>query len=398
MTDSRTVSAQDAADDMRRLLFTAGVVLSVFSIGAAAQSAFVYHVPVAFDPSLVGAPSMMLRTVVNLAACAAALGLCIWTRLPRRPLSAQLLATVVIAVVVAALRHGLQLITGVYIRPTPQMSAVEVLSAAVVVFLAVVLGVMIMRSQANLREQERAAAEQRLRATTALAALAEEELRVRRSVAESLHGGLQGRMVMVGVRLDRVVERWRAGELDDSDRLALDDVRAELATLREREVRQASHLLYPAGVDTSLAYALTRLVRRIPPQIEVEAHLDEAFDEEDLDEGRGEGAGSDGVVVWRVALLRAAEEAISNALLHGGAGRIAVRLIAPIDADGDVVLMVDDDGCGMPDSGGARRGLALSEERLRRLDGSQRLETSPWGGVRMVATVPLRSRQQVSSL
>lgn len=377
--------AKDAADDLRRLLITAGVILGAFSIGAATQSVFVYSAPQ-------GVPSLVLRTAINLLSCAIALALCAWLRFPRYSLVAQIPVAVTIAFFVAFLRHGLQLLLGVYSRPTLHTAIVELVSAAGVVILALALGVTQMRSQARVREHERALAEQRLRATAALAALSEEELRVRRTVAENLHGGLQGRLVMVGVQLDRILEHLRSGALDDDDRETLERVRNELDTLREQEVRQVSHLLYPAGVDTSLAYALMRLVRRIPPQIEVETHIDDAFElgEETAD------ASCDTIVVWRVALLRAAEEAISNALLHGGASRIGVRLEARKDERDQVVLIVDDDGTGMPDDV-RQRGLALSAERLKRLGGSQRIEHSPWGGVRLIAQLPLQSRHPLSS-
>ncbi|MGF2948854.1 sensor histidine kinase [Microbacterium alcoholitolerans] len=377
--------ARDAADDLRRLLVTAGVVLGAFSIGAAVQSVFVYGAPSVLGSTLEGVPSLILRTVVNLFACAAALALCAWTHLPRLSVTRQIVTALIIGTVTAFLRHALQIVVGTYAHPSMQTSLVEVVSGGIVVILAIALGMAQMLSQARLRTQERAAAEQRLRATTALAALSEEELRVRRSVAENLHGGLQGRLVMIRVQLDRVVARWRAGTMDDTDQRVLEHIRDELDAVREHEVRQVSHLLYPAGVDTGLAYALTRLVRRVPPEIRIDVDIDDVFDHE-----TGPDSTSDATVVWRVALLRAAEEAISNALLHGGAARIGVQLLARND-DGDrVVLIVDDDGSGMPDGGVPRRGLALSEERLKRLGGRQRLETSPRGGVRLIAELPVR--------
>ncbi|MES2865643.1 MAG: ATP-binding protein, partial [Actinomycetota bacterium] len=343
MTGLRAASAKDAADDLRRLLTTAGVVLGAFSVGAATQSVFVYGVPLVVGSTLDGIPGLVMRTLANLLACAVALGLCAWLRMPRLSLIGQIIVGLIIALAAALLRHALQLLLGIYRDPSMQTSIVEVASAGAVAALAITLGISQMRSQARVRAQERALAEQRLRATSALAALSEEELRVRRSVAENLHGGLQGRLVMVHVQLDRILQRWTDGSLDDNDRHTLEQVRNELDTLREHEVRQVSHLLYPAGVDTSLSYALTRLVRRVPSQIEVEAHIDEAFDEQIDDENEA----SDATVIWRVALLRAAEEAISNALRHGAASRISVQLLARDEARDHVVLIVDDDGSGM---------------------------------------------------
>lgn len=394
MTALLSGSAKDASDDLRRLLITAGLVLGAFSIGAAAQSAFIYGAYTMYGSTpQAAALSLITRALVNLLSCAIALSLCAWVRLPRIPVMRQILTALAIAAGAALFRHGAQILVGLYPQPSMRAFLVEVVSAAVVILVAISLGMAQMLSQARLRGQERALAEQRLRATTALAALSEEELRVRRSVAENLHGGLQGRLVMVGVQLDRILDRWRAGMLTDDDRHTLEQVRREIDTLREYEVRQASHLLYPAGVDTSLAYALTRLVRRVPAQIAVEAHIDDLFDEE----GEGADEPDDATILWRVALLRAAEEAISNALQHGAASRIRVQLLNDGAHRDRVVLIIDDDGAGMPESSGPRRGLALSEERLKRLGGSQRLDTSPWGGLRVTAELPVRSRHPLAS-
>lgn len=384
---------KDAADDQRRLLTTAALVLAAFSTGAATQAVFVYDAPSVFGSLLDSRASLILRTLVNLFSCAVALGVCAWMRFPRLSVTRQILMVLVIAVGAAFLRHALQLLVGIYPRLSSQTLIVETVSASAVVILAIALGMARMLSHARLRTQGRVLAEQRVRATTALAALSEEELRVRRSVAENLHGGLQGRLVMVSVQLDRILERWDAGALDDDDRHALERMRHELDTLREYEVRQVSHLLYPAGVETSLAYALTRLVRRVPPQIEIEANIDDVFNEE-VDAGD---EASDATVIWRVALLRAAEEAISNALRHGAAGRIGVQLLPRGEGHDHVTLIVDDDGSGMPEAGVPQRGLALSQERLERLGGGQRLEVSPWGGVRLIAELPVRSRHPLRS-
>ncbi|MFD5213423.1 sensor histidine kinase [Microbacterium sp. NPDC058345] len=389
MTDLDVDPAKDAADDLRRLLTTSGVVLATFSIGAATQSVFVYAAPSVFDSTLDGVQSFIVRTIVNLLACAAALMLCAWVRLPALSPVKQVLMSLAISGGVSLARFGVQRLVGIYPDPSMQTSLVEIVSAAAVVALAIGLGMAQMLSQARLRTQERAAAEQRLRATTALAALAEEELRVRRSVAEGLHGGLQARLVMVRVQLDSILDRWGHGRVDDGDRAVLEQVRDELDTLREDEVRQLSHLLYPAGVDVGLAHAVRRLVRRVPSQIETDADIDEAFDEPVFTADEP----GEAIVVRRVAVLRAAEEGINNALLHGGADRIGIGLHLRHHDDGDrVLLTVDDNGSGMPAANTGLRGLARSDERLSRLGGSQRLDASPWGGVRLIVELPVHTR------
>jgi signal transduction histidine kinase len=64
----------------------------------------------------------------------------------------------------------------------------------------------------------------------------------------------------------------------------------------------------------------------------------------------------------RTHLLRIAQEALSNALRHARASRIAVRL--SVNAD-DVRVTVDDDGIGFDPSSPARQGLGLRSQRYR---------------------------------
>lgn len=378
--------ARDAADDRRRLLITAGVVLAVFSVGAATQTAFVHQIPLAGATHAVAPIGFILRTLINVTACAGALGLAAWLRLAalanQRLANPRLALTALgIAVVVAIARFALQVATGIYVVPSLTVALVEVVSGAVVILVALVFGMMQVRAQVQLRTQERSLAEQRLRASEAVAALAEEELEVRRAVAEGLHGGLQSRLVMVRVQLDHVIGTWATGHAGAAEADVLRQVRRELDALREDEVRKLSHLLYPDGVDISLSHALTQLVRRIPAQIAVEAQIDQVLEQErQVDPEHGAR-----LVAWRVAALRAAEEGINNALRHGGAARLRVTLTGLPDR---VELLVDDDGEGMPEPSPRLRGLARSADRLSRFGGTQRISASPLGGVRLAVMLP----------
>lgn len=86
--------------------------------------------------------------------------------------------------------------------------------------------------------------------------------------------------------------------------------------------------------------------------------------------------------------LQIAREAISNALRHGAATHIVVRLHP---GDGAVCLLVQDNGRGFDSArtSTAGHGLANMQARAERLGGSVRLESAPAQGTRVVLTLPI---------
>ncbi|PYQ54604.1 MAG: hypothetical protein DMF53_29230 [Acidobacteria bacterium] len=93
-----------------------------------------------------------------------------------------------------------------------------------------------------------------------------------------------------------------------------------------------------------------------------------------------------------VGLYRIAQEALQNALRHGDASRVLLRLEAP---PGRIRLTVQDDGRGFTIGGssgtGSHFGLVGMRERARLLGGSFQIESSPGAGTRITADIPLRS-------
>jgi signal transduction histidine kinase len=90
-------------------------------------------------------------------------------------------------------------------------------------------------------------------------------------------------------------------------------------------------------------------------------------------------------------LLRIAQEAVTNALKHSGATRIAIRLRT---AEGKLFLRIEDNGRGFeePDvfsSVGGHFGLIGMRERAERLGGELRLESRPGVGTEVEVTAPL---------
>ena len=84
------------------------------------------------------------------------------------------------------------------------------------------------------------------------------------------------------------------------------------------------------------------------------------------------------------ALLRIAQEGLTNAARHANARRVWIELTESADA---AVLCIEDDGCGAePLVPGV--GLTGMRERLEALDGQLGIDRSPRGGVRLTARLP----------
>ncbi|MFD0277461.1 GAF domain-containing protein [Kitasatospora sp. NPDC127111] len=78
-------------------------------------------------------------------------------------------------------------------------------------------------------------------------------------------------------------------------------------------------------------------------------------------------------------------EALSNAARHAGARRVEISLRA---TGAQVVLVVQDDGVGIPEQG-RRSGLRNMAERAQGLGGGLELSSPPEGGARLVWSAPL---------
>ena len=93
------------------------------------------------------------------------------------------------------------------------------------------------------------------------------------------------------------------------------------------------------------------------------------------------------------ALYRVTQEALTNAVRHGNAQRIEVRLTL----NGDhLVLAIEDDGVGAgagPPVTGGGNGLPGAGERLRAFAGTLDAQPRPAGGFGVCATVPLAALQ-----
>jgi len=192
------------------------------------------------------------------------------------------------------------------------------------------------------RRRERAealfAAEAGYQRELALRTLENEEVRVRRSIAEGLHGSLQQRLVIAAVQVDLFVAESRRRGLREEDVEPLLALRAELEDIRENDVRATSRMLYPEGIEIGVVPAVRMLLRRLPTGIATRLHVSDALRRLD-DPGNSQVRPAD-----RLLVVRVVEEAVTNGLRHGHATSFDVT----IDLEDGATIVVDVANNGAP--------------------------------------------------
>jgi signal transduction histidine kinase len=198
-----------------------------------------------------------------------------------------------------------------------------------------------------------------------------ERSRVGRELHDTLEQGLAG----IALQLEAV-----AGSLDTSPeaaRRSLDVARQMLRYSEEEARRSVADLRSQALESGDLAGALTAMVRQMTLGTNVQAEVRVEGSIQRLDASQEH------------HLLRIGLEAVTNALKHSGARRIAITLqFRGFATD----LVVEDDGCGLghgvdvPDD---RFGLQGIRERVDKLGGVLQIDSEPGAGTRLAVTVPV---------
>jgi signal transduction histidine kinase len=237
-------------------------------------------------------------------------------------------------------------------------------TAAVILLQAAMIGALLV---ARRRRRE---ANQELRRRSARLLTAQED--ERRRVARELHDDISQRLALLAIeadtasaRADGGPDRRTAGASPKLHALAA-DVHAIAQNLHPSRLESlglpATLRAYCEDIGKQQRVAIA--CRAVEPQVEIPADI-------------------------ALALFRVAQEAVQNAVRHGGAGLIDVEL----SADGrGLVLTIADDGRGFADesaetSGGL--GIAGMRERLRYVGGRLQIDSRPGAGTTVVAKVPL---------
>ncbi|WP_460772498.1 sensor histidine kinase [Microbacterium sp. GXF7504] len=372
------MTGADEATDRRIMVSTLAVLVAVIAVFTSLQSVMVLG---AFSHSISGSEpvpwkELVVRISVNLVGGAVLVFGVILVRPEHLRILPRSLAVVGLALGSAAVRGMLQATTGVY---DPWHGdglvtlVIEALTTATILVLAQVVGLIFVALWRRARSGERMRSAAQDRALHLLRQLQEEELRVRREIAETIHGSVQGVFVVLEAQLRRVA----AGDgVDDTARAELDGIAGQLGTLREHELRALSARLYPVDLARGTDAALRTLLARLPAWVSV--HDDASETLADLD-GRLS-------LEAKVVIVRVAEEAFSNALRHGGAQ--AIRVTASVDA-GMLTLALHSDGVAPP-ADAVPSGIARLGRRAEVLGGDLTLAPGDGGGATLLLRVPLR--------
>ncbi len=257
-------------------------------------------------------------------------------------------------------------------------------------FVAVAAGVYTAEIIGRARFEEARRLHAARRVAKAVAELQNEEMRVRRMVADRLHGTLQYQLVTVTAGLDGIAAQLENGTTPVADAAAeLRRAAERLEQIREEEVRSLSHAVFPSGIDLGLVHAVETMMRRLPPQIDMELDVGPAL--RDLVATLEKPLPT----AERLIAVYAVEEGITNALRHGNARKLWVSMeIHPTRDPAAWVLEVsiDDDGDGLTASDPELSGLTRHADRLDAYDGSLELGHSEHGGARLLLRLPFNRR------
>jgi signal transduction histidine kinase len=186
--------------------------------------------------------------------------------------------------------------------------------------------------------------------------------RERRRIARDLHDGLAQDLAFIGAQ----ARRLPAG----------DDAPAKhIAKAAERALEESRHAIatLARSVDAPLDSSVSQAAEEVASRDGVRLRLE-------LEPGL---QATDAV---HEALMRMVREAVSNAIRHGAAESVTVRLSGAHGLE----LTVEDDGTGLPDGAPGRRGFGLvsMRERAKALGGSVEIAPGPERGVRVVVRLP----------
>ncbi|HEV7701235.1 MAG TPA: PAS domain-containing protein [Pyrinomonadaceae bacterium] len=193
----------------------------------------------------------------------------------------------------------------------------------------------------------------------------------RSRLARALHDDISQRLALLSIRF--------AG-LGDGSGNAESDIAAIDAQIQElsREIHRISHGLHPAKLEQlGLESALRGFCRDVAIARELEIDFESLNVPRELPDDIS------------LCLYRVAQESLQNVARHSGASDVTVKLVV---SDNTVSMSVRDNGCGFdPDNANSNGclGLVSMRERMRLVNGSFEIDSSPGRGTTINAVTAL---------
>lgn len=207
--------------------------------------------------------------------------------------------------------------------------------------------------------------------------ISEEE---RRRIGQDLHDGLGQMLTGIGLISQNVAKKLEANGLPGAE-----EVREISQMIKEADeyARSLSHTLVPIDVDEEgLRHALTQLARRARKLFDIDCSFEEngpvRIEKKNIS----------------LHLYRIAQEAINNAVKHGGAESIGLKLVG---GDEYIRLIIEDDGDGFPDGAPNpdKKGLGVHTMRHRaHIMGGELTIDSENGCTKVICRIPYHKAQQ----
>jgi len=196
----------------------------------------------------------------------------------------------------------------------------------------------------------------------------EAEQRERKALAESLHDNAIQNLLSARHELEEAAETVTHPALARAD----DALVAAAGQLREAVFDLHPYVLEAAGLEAALRSIANEAAARGRLRLRLDLHCPDRHDGDQL-------------------VFSAARELLSNVVRHADASGVAVRLA---EANGDLVLVVEDDGRGFPPGLADERladghiGLAAQRVRIESAGGRMELFSAPGDGTRVEVRVP----------
>ncbi len=203
--------------------------------------------------------------------------------------------------------------------------------------------------------------------------------RLRRQMAETLHGPVQSRLLMVNHELEAIRRQLGPDDRELAERITR--IETMLDVVREQDIRAVSHALHPAIVCAGLVPAVRSLLASFTGHFEVDLTVDERL-------VPGHPTGPWIPEATCLAVYRAVAEALNNASRHGHARRITMTLA--MESTGHLHVVVADDGAGFdPAAVVAGLGLATVAAHVDQVGGAYCLTGAPGRGATLELFIPV---------